>query len=132
MATTTYAQNYTASQHNTFRQSLAVAMCEAARAIQSEDPTGLSLPAGYNKGADDAEKKQNLHEERVTLANDVLQNPTGTAVWYSISAAEFMDVYEATDIIFMASDDSGAENSDYQTAVTSLWNAWCVTENDLT
>jgi len=132
MAVTTYVQNYTASLNEVFRQSTAVAMAETARYIQAEDPDGLSLPSGYNKGDTDAAKKQNLHEERVLLAEKVMSNPVGVSAWYSLSMAETMDIYEAAGSVFLASSDTGPVNSDYSSACSALWNAWSVTANALT
>ena len=130
--TTTYLINYTASLNESFRQSMAVAMANLARNIQSEDPSSLSLPAGYNKGVDEAAKKQNLHEERVELASLVLSNPTGISVRYGISLAETMDIYEAGGNIFLALTDSAPSNTDYSNNCSALWNAWEVTAKALT
>lgn len=131
MATTTYEQNTEASRDTTFIESLSSAMAETAKNIQSESTAGLSLPSGYNKGSTDTIKKQNLHEERVALAYEVLGNPEGYAVKYAISAAEQMDVYLDSGTVKMANDDAVPSNSDYSNACTALWNAWSVEENTL-
>lgn len=130
--TTTYLHNYEASSHEDHLQRLAVALAETAKTVQSEDPSSLSLPAGYNKGTDDAEKKQNLHEERVDLALEVLRNPIGYASWFAISAAEEIDLYVAGGNLFKASTDAAPVNSDYSSAASALWNAWSVDANSLT
>lgn len=129
--TTTYDQNIVASKDTTFINNLAAAMADAARDIQNENPASLSLPTGYNKGSDDTAKKQNLHEERVSLSYYTLGEPEGYAIKYAVSAAVSMDVY-VSGIVRMANDDLAPENSDYDTVVSTNWNAWSVTADTLT
>lgn len=123
---TTYAQNYEASLEDSFRYNLASAMASYAIDVQNENPDTLIVPNGYNKGLYEVDLKQNLHEERVRLSHSTLADAIGYASLYSTSAADDMDVYTVSGIIYMASDDNVAENTDYLDSVSGLWSSWSI------
>lgn len=123
---TTYAQNYEASLEDSFQYNLASAMASYAIDVQNENPDTLIVPNGYNKGLYEVDLKQNLHEERVRLSHSTLADAIGYASLYSTSAADDMDVYTVSGIIYMASDDNVAENTDYLDSVSGLWSSWSI------
>lgn len=105
----------------TFQKRVQVAVLIAAIAVQEEDDSALSLPAGFaNAGESDADAKKRLHDLRTTLAYRILHTPTAFGQLFAQAVA--------TNPTIAAAGGSAPDN-DIQFVVNSIWNAFAVGES---
>lgn len=106
-----------ANGNPTFQKRVQAAIVKLAKAIQAEDEAGLALPPGFAPAgaADDAAKRQKLHDLRASLANKVLLAPAGYAVLFAQAVAA------------NAAISAGSPDNDIEFESSASWNAFAIT-----
>ncbi len=111
-----------AINNRTFIRTCTIAALLAAVAAQAEDPSGLTLPAGYapTGTTDTASKKQKLHEVRAALANRIITSPDAMGQLFALAIASDPN---------NAGISGSSSDSDIQFTANALFNAFAVTGN---
>ena len=103
---------------------LRIAQQWAARAIQTEGPSTLTPPPGYDPNGVLEDRQNAWHEKRSNLAVSLGRQRPDNDLSFGLSVAEYLDAYMDGDVPTKGADDQPITDIDMQNTASALWDAW--------